>query len=159
MPCPLASIAATRRCRAASLEARSHLADARRRARRQFDGVVLVVIPGVQVGGIAVAGHFLHSEELSEEPQALLELGGQQFDVAQVRHVMESVVHREGPLHHPGEGRPPNGAVAIRVKQAARDCQQFSQQTWSKPLARSSDRKIKNIDGKIVDNVAAITLA
>jgi hypothetical protein len=30
-----------------------------------------------------------------------------------VRHVMESVVHGEGPLHRPGEGRPPNGAVAI----------------------------------------------
>jgi hypothetical protein len=73
--------------------AQPHLADARRRGRREFDGVVLVVIPGVQERGVAVTGYLLHGEELGEEPQAFLEFGGQQFDVAQMGHVMKGVVH------------------------------------------------------------------
>src|SRR5581483_4030325 len=65
------------------------VAHARRFRRGEFQAVALVVVPAAQISGVAVLAGDRHAHHVDEEAEALVELWGHHFEVAEMRDVVD----------------------------------------------------------------------
>lgn len=93
-----------------------------RRVGGEGEAVVLVVVPGPQVDRVAGAAVLGQAEDLSEEADAAVQVGGEQFDVPEVGDVSEGRGHAGPPYRfleggvrlRPAGGRPCRRRSCVR---------------------------------------------